>query len=215
MRGYSDRSQAAILCGSRDVAYVKEFCAVKPPPLQIERHRRQAERLAQFLVDQLAHGCAVPNANGSFNRSGILSRIQRCTRRASETLKIPLSLREVTRRPSRSPAADRERRRAPAPRSAKVTLNRVLITRAKSTRRQRTPPSTARFEPLQLRYCRLAMWSEPWFRPSGHAVAKPGDAFAPAGLFWPGCPLIAKSARFTVLDMAALTMFRNASSRPV
>jgi hypothetical protein len=40
----------------------------------------------------------------------------------------------------------------------------------------------------QLRYCRLPMWSEPWFRSSGHAVAEPDDGFGPRPpcAFWPG-----------------------------
>ena len=37
----------------------------------------------------------------------------------------------------------------------------------------------------------------------------------PLGLVLPGCPLIVKSARFRVSDLAALTMFPNASSGPV
>jgi len=34
----------------------QRFLRGETPPLQIERHRRQAERLAELLVDQLAHG---------------------------------------------------------------------------------------------------------------------------------------------------------------
>lgn len=33
----------------------QRFLRGEPPPLQIERHRRQAEALAEFLLDQLAH----------------------------------------------------------------------------------------------------------------------------------------------------------------
>lgn len=43
----------------------------------------------------------------------------------------------------------RRRSIAPTLRSAKITLNRALITRARSTRRQRTTPSTARSGPLR------------------------------------------------------------------
>jgi hypothetical protein len=59
----------------------------------------------------------------------------------------------------------------------------------------------------QRRFCRLP----------GHAAGEPADGFGPPapGPFSPGCPLIAKSARFRVLDLAALTMFPNAPSRPV
>src|SRR6202035_1238089 len=68
---------------------------------------------------------------------------------------------------------------APTLRSAKITLNRVLITRAKSTRRQRTTPMFGKVWSFanQLCYCRLLLWREPWFRSSCYAVAEPGDSF--------------------------------------
>jgi hypothetical protein len=84
----------------------------------------------------------------------------------------------------------------------------IRTTAAPVSRRGRTAPSAARSalcEPAPLlpppRPC--GWGARRWLRPP-----------AP-GPFSPGCPLIAKSARFSVLDLAALTMFPNASSRPV
>src|ERR1700730_5100704 len=46
-------------------------------------------------------------------------------------------------------------------------------------RRQRTTPMFGKVWSFanQLCYCRLLLWSEPWFRSSRYAVAEPGDAF--------------------------------------
>ncbi len=71
----------------------------------------------------------------------------------------------------------RRRSIAPTLRSAKVTLNRALITRARSTRRQRTTPSKVWSFANQLCYGRLLLWREPWFRSSCYAVAEPGNSF--------------------------------------
>ena len=56
--------------------------------------------------------------------------------------------------------------------------------------------------PLRTSYahCRLPMWSEPWFRSSGHAVAEPGDAFGPAaGPFLARLPAPCKKRPFQAL----------------
>ncbi len=155
-----------------------------------------------------------------------------CARRASATLRIPPPLREETRRPSRTPPRlhrdavrspgsppDGARRRGsvPAPRSAKVTLHRVLITWAKSTRRRRTTPSIARSGPLRTSSATAACRCEASRGLGSEAMRLPSPATpsAPRRPFLPRLPAHCKKRPLQALNMAALTMFPNASSRPV